>query len=146
MEQIAPILRTIDYKFEDINAGGCAFFARRLAKVLKQKRIIKNFEYVIMTPPEYKHLIEVSAETNSVTSVFPASHVMLKVQDYVIDSTGVYQFKKYEYKYDGYCTKVIVPKKLINKITSSRYHHLWNWMFDRKDLPHIEKLLNELIK
>ena len=68
-------------------------------------------------------------------------HVLLKVNDYFIDSNGCnnnLSDNRPPYRY-----KRRVSKEFIKK--SVKHKHLWNPMFDRSLIPEIEKDLDQLI-
>ena len=73
-----------DYKFININRGGCCWFAGIIAEQLEKEKI--PFQLIMQDPTEDEYDLE--EQSNNEAEGMSARHLYLKVDGFYFDSTG----------------------------------------------------------
>lgn len=117
-------------KIENINNGGCGFFALTLSNRLDELGI----KYKVILIGKLPFTAFISKILNRKTSYY---HVMLKVNNKFIDSSGEYDFLTP--KILSYLFKTICSKEYLNYIVNNAE---WNNKYDIKN----NSIIKEIIK
>lgn len=144
VKNLETLLHCINSIFKNINAGGCGHFALMLGKKLEAEG--HNVSVVCLQKfcqtddiEEIKRVYELAPddleELNSKGAYL--THIMLKVDDYFIDSTGIYNDTL---KYPDFQQAAQVN---LNKLESWCNSEGWNTMFDLEQLPKMQHLINK---
>lgn len=128
-------LQEIDEKFPKINHGGCVFFANALKDKLEELGIKTKF-YVISNT-NMAEIIE-TREDNSLSAINSDGaylyHMMCKVGDYIIDSTGIYNnLNETTWRFNT--GKEVGKEEVVRNWLNER--GVWNPTFNQEDLPEI---------
>lgn len=88
LKKLTELQEEIKRNYDDINYGGCAFFAKECAKVLKKFNI--DFEIVVFDFRKKKELKEVIAGKHPIYDVEDSSveHVALKIDNHIFDGVN----------------------------------------------------------
>ncbi|WP_418513696.1 hypothetical protein [Corallibacter sp.] len=145
---LESLLTTINESFENINNGGCAYFAQLLYPKLKE--LTDDIEILFFLQSEDLNFIQKEKEYyNEVKDSdddlkeagFVISHVILKCEEYYIDTNIIdktipnYFEKKYNHHLIG-SISFDVLSTLID-------YNEWNEAFDINDLSKIEKVIDK---
>ena len=122
-----------------VNWGGCGFYANELGNLLKAKNI--KFKYVVLFGYiEAKHNTNKLVKSNLVEdfSRLDWYHVMIKINNKFIDAEGIHD------------APVFNGRKMKTRTLTDRFFstfvgmdRLWNWHFDRGNIPVMKKILKE---
>ncbi len=151
-------LRTIHNKFKDdwnsintktnqseINYGGCGIFAKLLYyNIKKYLNITPQLVFLADdTPPKDINLYKDLYELNDVD--VRCMHVVLRINDYYIDSTGIHKFSWYERVYPRYHLHPLdMTITTLNRFVN--YSANWNSTFNRYKTGDINKDMVTVIK
>jgi hypothetical protein len=121
-----------------INDGGCGIFAKEVFTVLESNGF--KPELVLLFKSEKDGWTRDNVNLYE-PSFFPWHHIMVKVEEYYIDSEGVYsELKKCRW---SYCKSVVGMK--LETLEEWINQDGWNWMFDRRVYnPLIELMFFEI--
>ncbi len=151
MQDVLEVLENIsnevssDPIFEQINAGGCAYFASFIKYHLDYIGVPNKFVYIDDRGSDNARVIKKRIKKDGWRG--SASHVVLKVGNKYFDSTGVHNNKKpLSDRWGDY--KRIIPFKMSlqeyyeHAIVNKR--HDWaDWWNYRKNNPKLKKLINK---
>lgn len=138
----------INKSFPNINYGGCG----SMALILYDKLKLFGFKPKICVFVHNKECFAESMEMyfehgleyyiNNRTEGFP--HIIVKAGGYYIDSTGVYNTYKEMPTYGLHVLFEGADVGFIRECCNAS--HIWNNCFDRRDLPSIQKRIDEIYK
>ena len=135
VETLRKHLCEINENFPEINRGGCVFFANALKN--RMEELGHEAKFFIISNTNIVDLIEKRTD-NSLSAINSAGaylyHMMCKIGDYVIDSTGVYSDFK-NTSWGLYTGKEIGKEEAIKDWLNER--EVWNPSFNQGDLPKI---------
>lgn len=145
-------LPEINKKFENINLGGCGVFAYLLHTMLENKGV--ESKVVLINPHNFKmsfnHLKEQTNNSFDVNQFMEKVgylvHLMVLIDNRYVDSTGVYD-----------CLSLHPNSSFSNKTDNGEFPigslknlidctNAWNDIFDRAQIPAIEKELEILVE
>ena len=126
-----------------INSGGCGFFAQTLANIVKEKRPEAQIKFICLLDERFDwedesniKTVTEAAQTKDFKKV-PAQHVLLSIDDLVVDSNGL-----------ALKTIAIAEKTMEVKAEDMEVFLAtisWNDTFDKKCLPDIETNLKKCL-
>ena len=136
----------INNEVDNINRGGCGFFAKHVHDCLVKKGF--NPELVILVRGEddvYDAMSHIS--NNRITDLFRTwwVHVMVKVdgrKPIYIDSHGYFTDIADHPTFND-CSIVDLPYDMLKRMLGSRYEKRWNCSFNRNDHKKIKKKLEK---
>lgn len=134
LEKLTELQQEIKRDYKDINKGGCAFFAKECAKVLKKFNI--DFEIVVFDYRKKEELKEVMAGNDIEDS--SVEHVALKINDHIFDGT--------DKKVDREFNKIKAIKCFTISLKDLNFiekNGLWNKSFRTSNKPKIRKLIRQ---
>lgn len=145
-KRLNNLVKILDDKFVSINSGGCGHFALTLGNQLKLHT--DDVQIVYLYSPKgdlegvkdyFNECVEHSCLKSFVTSGIPVSHLMVRCNDYLIDSSGVYESFN-EFKSNGNDLEIIgdVDFDVVEYWVSSSN---WNKDFDIKKMPKLKNLI-----
>jgi len=130
-----------------INAGGCGIFAKLMAKAFISKGHKVSFVLTFGIWDDKGAKISNDAMNNNDLHTFIRTgwrHILLKVGDKYIDSTGVYKSKKDYIESRGIvCFSDTFPIEVLEYMLNRKNRHRWNSMFDRAYVSPISKLITK---
>ena len=144
-------LRIIHNKYFhlNINAGGCGYFARLIARALISKgydaKIVLTYSEREMRGAEISNRAVKENELMRMMRT-PWRHVIVKVGEHLIDSTGIHE------NHTSYCLrnpnmgKVITENfdlSVLDYMLSSERRHNWNKTFNTNYVPAIGKIISQ---
>jgi len=135
-------LKMINDKYENINRGGCCYFAKFLRDKLEQQPDLKVSYCVIFTGNFLDILTNTNKSLFELNTYYDAhlTHVMCNINGYLIDSNGVFtSIRKTPYK--GYTYGFVSESKIKEWLEET---DVWNTTFDTKYLPLIENDIKNL--
>lgn len=147
--ELGEEIKKINDKYPDINYGGCGLFAVLLYNKLKNlgyNPVICSFVY---NEQAFRKSIEIYNKEGILSYELKRRegfcHVILKVGDFYMDSTGVYEIVT---EMDEFCMgyRVVegVSYKMILECSNKR--SLWNNTFNRNHISEIEGELNLILE
>ncbi|MBP0904867.1 hypothetical protein ACFSKN_04630 [Mariniflexile gromovii] len=149
-DRLETLLKTIDKTFENINAGGCAHFAKFLYPHLKELtddiKVIYCQYYGsndhLSVLKEYFNDYVKSGDIKDLDEI-ETSHLMLVCEGYYIDSSGLYKsFKDFKKKNNILMFDEIGEVKF-EELDTWCNNRKWNKVFEKKQLPKIQKVINK---
>lgn len=140
---LVETLNKINNEYPSINDGGCGEFALALYSILN--KIGYKVDLYMLFRFEEKRTIKQYVKENNVSDLNRTDwrHVIIKVGNEFIDSTGVCKgISKHKVLSD--CEPIKITLEFLKKMNSIEYY--WNYMYDRKLTPKInKKLKNSLV-
>lgn len=138
LEKLTELQKEIKRDYKDINKGGCAFFAKECAKVLKKFNI--DFEIVVFDYRKKEELKEVIAGKHPICDIEDSSveHVALKIDNHIFDGT--------DKKADREFNKIKAIKCFTISLKDLNFiekNGLWNKSFRTVNKPKIRKLIRQ---
>ena len=136
--------QTIDELHEKvrfINCGGCGCYALSLSSSLTKLGYEHEFVVIFRNKSGLSNGKKYIKENNigEFHNSSAWTHIMLKINSKLIDSSGIY--KSLSEKYDEPKYKTIVDKSYLEELVNKKDY--WNIIFNRKNIKKINKILEK---
>jgi len=151
-ESVSKTIQIINKKYGHlrINAGGCGIFARLMARALKSKGC--DISFVLTFGNWNKHEADISnsgIHSNDFDLFMGTSwrHILLKANDFFIDSSGVYKSDTEYFTAETSCNDVRFSDEFqlstLDHMLSKQNRWRWNNSFNRAYASPISKLITK---
>lgn len=147
--KLVSVLQEVNDKYYGINAGGCGAFAKILSDILEPKGF--NIQYVLVSRSKdtisniNKNVSNINDDAIKEIIDETWEHVMLLIDDQLIDSTGIYKSLLERATYENYLVSTPIPKECFEILTSEKYASMWTKRFNRDLIPYIAKEMHQLL-
>lgn len=148
--QLEPALPSIHEKFPSINWGGCGVFANLLTTELDKLGVKYKIIWIGNNPNDKKQIKKIFKEKGDKVILWDfneigigVAHFMVKIGRKFVDASGVYKSLN-DTEWWNYRLRCEVTKENLNSVSVS--HLGWNNMFDRKQIPRVEREVKSLFK
>ena len=149
--RLQKTLKKLNTIYNTINYGGCGYFAKELGNVLKTKGYEVKYVLLLSNEDEVDYANKcINKNKINILNGLSWAHVMVNVEDKLIDVEGLFDVKYDEKKKVYLRTKgyskyygITLPETLLHTWLTPQYDKNWNPTFDRKIVPKMRKELQK---